>query len=64
MAYRLNNNMSAAPLEARCRKEAYTSMEDARAMARYINETRSSREIRVYKCPVCEYWHLTSRGKP
>ncbi|MCU0408623.1 MAG: hypothetical protein MUD02_06715 [Bacteroidales bacterium] len=63
MAYSANSKTGAGPLEPRCRKEAYTSMEDAQAMVQHISETRITREIRAYKCPVCGYWHLTSRAR-
>jgi hypothetical protein len=31
-------------------------------MIRHILETRVGKEIRAYKCPVCGFWHLTSKN--
>jgi len=37
-------------------------MEEAQDMIRHITETRIAREIHAYRCPVCGFWHLTSKN--
>jgi hypothetical protein len=50
-------------LNPSCRKTIYHSREEAEDMIRHIRETRVTHEIRAYNCPVCGFWHLTSREK-
>lgn len=50
------------PIELTCRKTIYNSKEEAEDMIRYINENRITRQIRAYKCSICGFWHLTSKG--
>jgi len=61
MAYKLSNIKKITPVNPPCKKTMYNSLEDARDMIRYINENRSTRELHAYKCPVCGFWHLTSK---
>lgn len=51
------------PVEPPCKKTVYNTQEDALDMIKHIRETRIGPVIRVYKCPVCGFWHLTS-SKP
>ena len=61
MAYELSKNIKIDPVEPLCKKRAYYSAEEAQEMIRHITETRVTRSIRYYQCPVCGLWHLTSR---
>jgi hypothetical protein len=61
MAYKLLKNRKIEPLGPLCRKKVYNSPEEAQEMIRNIMETRVTRPIHFYKCPVCGLWHLTSR---
>jgi hypothetical protein len=61
MAYKVRNREKINPLGLPCRKTMYNSREEAEDMIKHISETRVSRKISVYKCPVCGFWHLTSR---
>lgn len=63
MEYRSQRRKNITPLETSCRKEMYNSREDAEDMIRFINENYTGREINAYKCPVCGFWHLTSRKR-
>jgi hypothetical protein len=63
MGHRLPNKAKIPPIEPPCKKAIYNSPEDAQAMIRYIAENRTGREIHVYKCTVCGFWHLTSKSK-
>lgn len=63
MKYRPSKGERTNPIEPLCRKEAYFTLEDAQDMIRHINETRVTKNIRAYRCDVCGFWHLTSRGK-
>jgi hypothetical protein len=49
------------PIEPPCKKKIYHSQEEAEDMINFIKETRVSKKIRLYKCSVCGFWHLTSR---
>ncbi|MGE5418678.1 MAG: hypothetical protein ACM3UT_00770 [Chloroflexota bacterium] len=49
------------PIQPPCKKTIFQSQEEANDMIRHINETRVTRNIRAYECPVCGYWHLTSK---
>ena len=63
MVYKNSNNKKIDPIEPVCKKAIYNSQEEAQDMINYINENRTSREIHVYKCNICGFWHLTSRAK-
>ncbi|HEX2968572.1 MAG TPA: hypothetical protein VHO46_05660 [Bacteroidales bacterium] len=56
--YRTKNGIE--PIQPLCRKTAYHTPEEADDMIRYITETRVTKSIHSYKCPVCGFWHLTS----
>ncbi|HEU4914844.1 MAG TPA: hypothetical protein VFT16_05620 [Candidatus Saccharimonadales bacterium] len=46
------------------RKVRYSSDAGAQAALKKINPTHAlNRPTRVYKCPVCSGWHLTSQRK-
>jgi len=62
MAYKLSKNRKIDTVEPLCRKKSYNSPEEAQDMIRNIMETRVTRAIRFYQCPVCGLWHLTSRA--
>jgi len=61
MAYKLSKNRKIDSVEPLCRKKTYNSPEEAQEMIRQIMETRVTRAIHFYQCPVCGLWHLTSR---
>jgi rubrerythrin len=64
MAYKLSNKNKITPFEPPCRKTIYNSPEEAQDMIKYLSENRGvGKEIRVYKCNVCGFWHLTSKTK-
>jgi hypothetical protein len=63
MGYKNSNSKKIHPIGVPCRKAIYNSPEDAQDMLNHIRETRRVREIQVYKCTVCGFWHLTSRTK-
>ncbi|MDY0099888.1 MAG: hypothetical protein RBR81_11855 [Bacteroidales bacterium] len=50
------------PLGLPCKKAIYHSLPEALDMIRHIQETRITRKLRAYQCPVCGFWHLT--GSP
>jgi hypothetical protein len=59
--YNLSDKKNITPLSPQCRKTIYNSQEEAMEMIRYLNENRTGKEIRTYQCPVCGFWHLTSK---
>jgi len=61
MGYRQSYRRKIDPIEPPCRKTVYYSKEEAQDMIRYINENRVGKEITVYKCDICGFWHLTSK---
>jgi hypothetical protein len=61
MNYKIQGKTKIEPIRPSCRKKIYDSQEDAIAMIRYINETRTARDLHAYKCIVCGFWHLTSK---
>jgi len=44
-------------------KDDLSSPEEAKDMVRHVNENRIARAIRAYRCPVCGFWHLTSKSE-
>jgi rubrerythrin len=63
MAYKSLKSKSIDPVEPLCKKAIYHSKEEAEDIVKYLNENRSGKEINVYKCNSCGFWHLTSRKK-
>jgi hypothetical protein len=63
MAYKSLKSKSIDPVEPPCTKTIYHSKEEAEDMVKYIYENRSGKEISVYRCTSCGFWHLTSRKK-
>jgi len=63
MVYKLSNIKKIDPIEPSCKKAIYNSLEEAQDMIRYIKENRRVKEITVYKCTSCGFWHLTSKSK-
>jgi predicted RNA-binding Zn-ribbon protein involved in translation (DUF1610 family) len=61
MGYKFSNIKKVNPIEAPCKKTIYYSFEEAQDMVLYIRENRSVKEINVYKCNSCGFWHLTSK---
>jgi len=61
VAYKLSNIKKPEPVDPPCKKTIYNSQEEAEDAIRYINENRSGRELRAYKCITCGFWHLTSK---
>lgn len=63
MSYKMPNIKKIDPIGPPCKKTTYYSPEEAQAMANYVKENRTSKEIRIYNCLICGYWHLTSKTK-
>jgi rubrerythrin len=63
MDYKASKRKKQVPIEPLCKKRIYHSSEEAQDMIRHIRENRIAREIRVYRCPVCGFWHLTSKSE-
>jgi hypothetical protein len=63
MRYRQPDNKRILPIELPCKKTMYNSPEEAQEMINYLKENRRIREIHVYKCEICGFWHLTSKTK-
>jgi hypothetical protein len=61
MAYKFTK-IKSNPIELPCRKKMYNSPEEAQDMIQYIKESRQVREIKVYRCTICGFWHLTSKS--
>ena len=62
MRYKPSGRIKAEPVQPPCKKTIYHSQEEAQDMIRHISETRIGKEIHTYKCPVCGFWHLTSKN--
>lgn len=46
-------------------KRRYTTRRDAKiALADILRRHRAHREQRIYRCPSCNGFHLTSKGTP
>ena len=43
-------------------KKAYGSEREAKRVRKLVGRTRSTK-LRVYPCPMCHKWHLTSAPK-
>jgi len=63
VAYKRSDKKIIIPLDPPCKKTIYNSFEDAQDMILYIKENRGISELYAYKCPVCGFWHLTSKIK-
>jgi len=63
MGYKKTNIKNINPIDVPCKKAIYNSPEEAQDMLNHIRDTRRVREISVYKCTICGFWHLTSRSK-
>ena len=50
------------PHEMACAKIAYISRAEARLVATSVKARRGGRQD-AYKCPHCEFWHLTSTSR-
>jgi hypothetical protein len=61
MKTKLSHRRKIEYVELPCRKATYNSLAESLEMIHYINETRVTRKIQPYKCPVCGLWHLTSK---
>lgn len=50
----------------KCEKQSYKTRQIAMSKLDEISEEddRGDKPVRAYKCPHCEYWHLTSMAKP
>jgi hypothetical protein len=62
MRYKNSDIRKISPIEPLCKKKIYNSLQEAQDMISYIRENRVVREITAYKCSVCGFWHLTSKG--
>ena len=48
------------------RKVGYRTKQAAKKVAKRINRTRATKgegPLRIYHCPLCQYWHFTSKEK-
>jgi hypothetical protein len=63
MAYKKSGIRNILPVTLPCKKAMYNSREEAEDMIRYLRENRGGKELSVYKCEVCGFWHLTSRSE-
>jgi len=41
----------------------YNSLIDAKESLDYLQENKGVKDLSVYKCSVCGFWHLTSKSK-
>jgi hypothetical protein len=62
MRYKHSDIKKVSPIEPVCKKKIYYSIGEAQDMIMHIRENRVVREISSYKCSVCGFWHLTSKG--
>jgi len=62
MTYKLSNIKKITSVNPPCKKTMYNSREDAQDMIRYIEENKGGRALHAYKCPVCGFWHLSSKA--
>ncbi|MBK7711133.1 MAG: hypothetical protein IPJ37_09440 [Bacteroidales bacterium] len=62
MAYKLSNIKKVTPIEPVCKKAIYKSPAEAQDTIRHIKENRGVKDIRVYQCTICGFWHLTSKS--
>ena len=51
------------PIESPCKKTMYNSLIDAKESLDYLQENKGVKDLSVYKCSVCGFWHLTSKSK-
>jgi hypothetical protein len=63
MGYRISNIKKVSPIEPVCKKAIYKSPAEAEDMIRHIKEDRGVKDIRVYHCLICGFWHLTSKSR-
>lgn len=56
-------DMKRSEWEACGKKTRYASQHEARQIANNCECARPGTKLRVYWCPVCEGWHMTSRPK-
>lgn len=61
MSYNSSKYRNMDPIGPPCKKTAYDSRREAEEMIRYIQETRFTRALHAYQCPVCGLWHLSSK---
>ncbi len=54
-------DMKRAEWEACGKKTRYASQHEARQIANNCERARPETKLRVYFCPVCEGWHITSK---
>lgn len=45
------------------KKEAETSLNLAKTPKGHSRRRKNIDKMRVYPCPICKSWHLTSKGK-
>jgi hypothetical protein len=63
MGYKTSNKKNVSAIEPLCRKPMYNSAEEAQDMIKYLKENKGVREIYVYRCTECGFWHLTKKSK-
>ena len=49
------------PIESPCKKTIYNSLIEAKESIVYLQENKFVKDLSVYKCSVCGFWHLTSK---
>jgi hypothetical protein len=60
MKYKPTGAKKISPIEAPCKKTIYTSFAEAKETIEYLQENKGVKDLSVYKCSVCGFWHLTS----
>lgn len=44
-------------------KHGYKSRKDAKNAAKHAQRRYGCGKLRTYRCPICDFWHLTSQEK-
>jgi hypothetical protein len=57
----IRSNKNIPSLQLPCKKTVFHTKEDANEMIKDITLHRITKSIKPYKCPVCGFWHLTSK---
>jgi hypothetical protein len=61
MKYKPSRIRKIYPVESPCKKTLYNSYADAKESIEFLRETKWISDLSAYKCPVCGFWHLTSK---
>lgn len=61
MKFKSSQVRKISPVESPCKKTMYNSFAEAKESIDYIKENKWVKELSIYKCTVCGFWHLTSK---